>query len=327
MVRRRRRRIVGAVKIDRASGPVAALAAAAVAGLAYWLGVWTAAGQQVENRIVLDAYALRALTDEHPQVLPVSIPAAFGLAVLTLAIIGIARHRLADALVAVLTLLCSSGAAWFLKSALPRPRLSVLSVATGNSFPSGHVVLVMSFVLALLLVVPIRFRWLAAGVGAVAACLVVSGTLIAAWHRPSDAIGAAMVSLIFFLVAATVLAGEKKMVEEPETPIGVLPAVLGGLGCVVVAVGCTVAFQLPAQPSTSDGSPWLDLLLASAVTDLAIVAVVVLATRWSRFVARRSVDARDLDRAAASGQFDLQCCRYLPVAQQQDESAGQHLAQ
>lgn len=254
-------------------------AGVAVAGLAYWLGVWTVAGQRAEDRIVADAYALRAVTGWRPEVLPVDPSTAAGLAVLVLVAVGLARRRLAGAVVAIGLLVGAAGAGWVPKSLLPRPRLDRVGQATANSFPSGHVVLVMSIVLAVLLVTPAALRWLVAALGAIAASWVVSATLIAAWHRPSDAVGADAVCFALFVVATTIAHRRGWLGARESAPLGVAATVFGGFGCLVVAVIGTVTLQLPVAGARST-----ELLLASVGAESATVAVVVCAMLLLRSV-------------------------------------------
>lgn len=266
----------------RAAGSVTAgvvAAGVAVLALAYWLGVGTVAGQRAEDRIVADARAVQAVTGIRPEVLPLPLAVTMALAVLTLVVVGLVRRRSAATVVAVALLVGGAGAGALLKAVLPRPRLDLSSWATANSFPGGHVVLVMSIVLALLLVTPSALRWLVAGVGAVAASLVASATLIAAWHRPSDVVGAVALCVVLFVVATTIALRRGWLVAGTARPIGAAATVLGGVGCVVVAVGGTMLSQLPAS-----GSRATELLLACAGVDLVTVAGVVCAVLFLRSV-------------------------------------------
>lgn len=255
---------------------IAVVLAVAATGLTYWLGVWTMPGQQAENRIFVDARALLAATGAHPAVLPVSIRTAALLVVVIPAVAGLARGRIAATVAAVAVVLGGAGAAFLLKAALPRPELDPLTGGSGNSFPSGHVAMVMSFVLALLLVTPAALRWLAAGVGAIAVCLVVSGTMVAAWHRPSDAVGAVLISLVVFLLAVVLLIRRHKLVQVATAPIPGASLALGAGTGAVVAVGCPVV--LLSSATGVEGPQWMELLVACCVTDLVAVGGVAVAT-------------------------------------------------
>ncbi|HJP76850.1 MAG TPA: phosphatase PAP2 family protein [Pseudonocardiaceae bacterium] len=289
--------MVGFVDMDFAVRRALIVASAAVVatGLTYWLGVWTVAGQRAENRVFLDARELLAATGTHPAVLPVSISAAALLVVLIPAALGLARRRIAGTLAAVAIVLGGVGAASVLKAALPRPELDPITGGHGNSFPSGHVAMAMSFVLAVLLVTPAALRWLVAGVGAIAVCLVVSGTMIAAWHRPSDTIGAVLISLVLFLLAVAVLIGRGKLVGVRTRPIEKSSLALGAATGVVVAIGCAVVL-LSSAVGESTGARWVELLVACVLTNLLAVAAVVLATLLLRplgFTSPTTVSGKD----------------------------------
>ena len=63
------------------------------------------------------------------------------------------------------------------------------------TFPSGHSTVAMSLALALVLVVPARLRVPVGLAGIAYAVLVGAATLTGAWHRPSDVLGAYLVTL------------------------------------------------------------------------------------------------------------------------------------
>jgi membrane-associated phospholipid phosphatase len=71
-----------------------------------------------------------------------------------------------------------------------------------NSYPSGHATIATTFVLALLMVSPARWRsWLAAVAGAICS-IFTAGVLFAGWHRASDALGALAWSAVCMNLAA-----------------------------------------------------------------------------------------------------------------------------
>ena len=83
-----------------------------------------------------------------------------------------------------------------LKDALDRPHFEIPGVnSTVASFPSGHSTVAMSLALALVIAVPPRVR-VPVGIAGVAYAVVVgAATLTGAWHRPSDVLGAYLVTL------------------------------------------------------------------------------------------------------------------------------------
>jgi hypothetical protein len=82
---------------------------------------------------------------------------------------------------------------------------TALDVIGPNSFPSGHVCVVASLVLAALLVLPSAIRPLMAVPGAVWVTLVAVSTVLAGWHRVSDIVAALLVCLAWAALSAAVL--------------------------------------------------------------------------------------------------------------------------
>ena len=114
----------------------------------------------------------------------VGIPSV-GLAVVVLAGLALARGRGDRALTVVALVAGAQVVTQLLKAGLVRP-----DSAEGNSLPSGHVTLVASLGVALVLVVPRLLRPLA-GLAALAVTgLAGVATIVAGWHRPSDVVAA-----------------------------------------------------------------------------------------------------------------------------------------
>ena len=119
------------------------------------------------------------------------------LAVVAVAIIGFAaaRGRPAAGLAAGVVILGSNLSTQALKHlVLERPDLTGSAVKAFNTFPSGHATIAMSVTLALVLVAPARWRAVVAGAAVLGAAVVGMATVTAGWHRPSDAIGAWLVT-------------------------------------------------------------------------------------------------------------------------------------
>jgi membrane-associated phospholipid phosphatase len=94
----------------------------------------------------------------------------------------------------------------WLKGELGRPDLLPGSLPTPGSFPSGHVTVAMSLAMALVLVAPPSFRWVAAALGSAYAIGVGVAVILLDWHRPSDVLGAYLVTVAWTaLVAAALL--------------------------------------------------------------------------------------------------------------------------
>jgi hypothetical protein len=160
-------------------------------------------------------------------------------------------------------LLCSAAGSTVLKLAIPRPDLGVAGSTVHNSFPSGHVAAATGLVLAFLLVVPARARWWLAAPGAVVVSAVAAATMIADWHRFSDALGAVALASMMCCLAAAALALWPGARSVPAPRHGASRGPAGGLGwaALVAATGtvgvAAAAAALPLDP---------DLYVAVAAT-------------------------------------------------------------
>ena len=155
------------------------------------------------------------------------------------------------------------------KAMVERPELIQGSdVIAFNTLPSGHSTVAASLAAALVLVVPVRLRALAATLGALYAGGIAAGTLAAGWHRPSDAISAfAVVGFWTFGVGALLVA--LRGTGTPRVSVG-LPGLV--IGAVLV---CAVAFGVVTVSTTidsADGIETVRLGIAYVVALLAIVA-------------------------------------------------------
>lgn len=172
----------------RPGGRVAAvlavlLGAATVVG-SYVLGVLDPTGRALDDAALETATGV-GLRGEGLRVLELAGVPTVALAVLVLGGVALARGRGDRAAGVVALVLGAQLVTQLLKAGLVRP-----DSAEGNSLPSGHVTLVASLGVALVLVVPRALRPLAA-----LAALAVTGvagvaTMVAGWHRPSDVVAA-----------------------------------------------------------------------------------------------------------------------------------------
>ncbi|MDG4810560.1 phosphatase PAP2 family protein [Micromonospora sp. WMMD1120] len=175
--------------------------------------VRTAAGQWLDGVLLPPAERGGGYEQRTTLVGPAkTVLAAFGrptliAAVLALVVlVGALRRRLVAAVVGVGLVLGTVLVAGALKSALPRPDLQIESSTTHNSFPSGHVAAATALLLAFLLVLPgWARRWLAVP-GAAGVSVIAAATMIAGWHRFSDALGGVLLGVTVFCLAAAALA-------------------------------------------------------------------------------------------------------------------------
>lgn len=122
---------------------------------------------------------------------------------------------------------------------LTRPDLDV-GDRLSNALPSGHATVAASVSAVLLLVVPRRFRPLAAVVAVGYTVATGVSTLVGAWHRPSDVVAAVLVVAAWGGLA---LATRPTEVAGADHPAGT-HAVVVLLGLVAVATGVPAALAL-----------------------------------------------------------------------------------
>jgi membrane-associated phospholipid phosphatase len=179
--------------------------------VAYGVLIRTGWGQQFDN----DAYFGRDDVPRHYELLNQTVldlvtKTSIAFIVIILVGIGYLRRCVAVALIAVAAWGCAMVGAELFKRVLPRPDL-VQDPSTGtppgfldNTFPSGHTTVTTALGLALVLLVPARWRpWTALGAGILSATYA-EGVLFAGWHRPSDAIGGIAWSTACLSIAALI---------------------------------------------------------------------------------------------------------------------------
>lgn len=157
---------------------------------------------------------------------------SIALAVLVLVAVAVARERYAAATASAALVLGANVTTQAMKALVDRADHGFLTVA---SFPSGHATVVVSLVFAALLVAPDAARTTVSLVGAGAITVTAAATLVASWHRPSDIIGALLVSLVWgtaVLAAWSVVRGGMPGVAPARThrifaTTGVVLAVAG----------------------------------------------------------------------------------------------------
>lgn len=137
------------------------------------------------------------------------------LAVLGLVVVAVSRRRYEAAAAAVALVLGANLTTQLLKRAIEREDFGMLTVA---SFPSGHATVIVSVSLAALLVTPPAGRTLVSALATGAITVTAAATLVASWHRPSDVLGAILVSLVWgaALVALWTLAHGGRPHPPPE---------------------------------------------------------------------------------------------------------------
>lgn len=227
-----------------ASGYLLVLAAAQFAA---FVAVWrwfvrTERGQMLDTVALTGNTIGRDRIDELvSSVLDAMSIAALVTTTLVIGFIALIRGRVALAVVATLFIAGANATVQALKYMIDRPDFGVdpERAAAGNSLPSGHAAVAMSFAVALVLVLPPRARGPAAVFGAGYAALVGVATLSAGWHRPSDAVAATLVVGAWAAAAGALLVfierrdGQLAGGDAHGSVAGVLA--LGGLALLAVA--------------------------------------------------------------------------------------------
>ena len=160
----------------------------------YVLAVHTGIGQHLDNDALLGRSQnprVQRATDHLLHTIDVFSLALIGGAIV---LAGVARARLRLAVGAAALIVGATALSEGLKHTLARPELRPPDPLAIPSFPSGHTTVALSLSLALLLVVPVRWRGPTAVAGVLYGAAVGAATVTAAWHRPSDVIGAFLVT-------------------------------------------------------------------------------------------------------------------------------------
>ena len=220
----------------------------------YVLTVRTVPGRRVSDASLRGALSTQSTFSDSVHAV-LDVVSVGSLAVATAAVVVIAMLRLAGkaAVVAIGLLAAANASTWLLKNyVFQRPDLGLheAAPATLNSLPSGHATAAFSAAAALVLVVPVALRAVAAVVGASVGALVSVATMSAGWHRAGDALAAFCVVGFWSVVAAAVV-----LVRGDHTPAGdrwrppahTVRVALAGLGA---GTAITVLLALVTHDST-----------------------------------------------------------------------------
>lgn len=240
-------------------------------------------GQEWDDSALLEARLLpEAVWDTCDTLLRViRIPSILAVTAACLAI-ALVRQQVLTGIVVVVAMGAAVVSAEAIKFLTPRPDLAptftlMVDNAGANTFPSGHATIAAALCLGTILVAAPRWRSWLSTVGFVLIGVVGCSTVIAGWHRPSDAIGGIAFATVWMALAGLALAlvrGAKVETRPSRLPL-VVSAVLAALGAAVVVV---LARTLPG------GIP-----LAFPSAEIAIIAT-ALAAMTSFALCLREVD-------------------------------------
>lgn len=167
------------------------------------------------------------------------------------------------------------------KTVFDRPLL-VASRDTAVSYPSGHAVVVLAVAAAWLIVVPKSWaRWVAPVVG-VWMALATSAITVIGNHRPSEIVGAALLTIAVFTLSGVVAhLGLSDEATSSAARLTGASRVFGqrwmvpGLVVLVVMAGVVAAWGAPLWVTAIDGA-------VAAVASLLILRIVFFMRSWSR---------------------------------------------
>lgn len=166
-------------------------------------------------------------------------------ATVAIGFIALIRRQVLLAVLAVVLIIGSNVTTQLLKASVPRPEFGVdlARAAAGNSLPSGHATVAASVAVALVLVLPVGWRGVAAVLGAGYATLAGVATLAAGWHRPSDAVAAVLIVGVWAALVGLALTLWDRPTPVPargldrwcRLTLGVVGAVLLGVALLALA--------------------------------------------------------------------------------------------
>lgn len=168
--------------------------------LTYILAVLTYSGQLVENAALIGAKSITKDELEDARIdLNTITHVSLAVALILLVAIGRLRRSWPLTIAGPGILLGATVTTEVLKHfILPRPDLAdTYPHNWHNSFPSGHTTIAMASLVALLVVIPYRWRGLVMLFTMTWAVSIGAATLTARWHRLSDTIGGDLMALIF----------------------------------------------------------------------------------------------------------------------------------
>ena len=197
------------------------------------------------------------------------------LGVVAVLVAGIARRRwLLGVVVAVAVAGATLTAQVLKRMVINRPPTpGELARISANSFPSGHATICTALGLALLVILPRRWRRTATVLVALWVVWQSVGVLAAGWHRPSDALAGMSVAVAWMAAAVWVLARLGRVVRDDDDHLHVISERRLVVGALVVSLAALlVTAQLGGETIFSGGG--VAYLASCAVIIVAGVGVV-----------------------------------------------------
>ncbi len=259
----------------------ASILAALATGMLFALAVHTAVGQDLDDAAgggvsLADGTRAFVATQRLLDTISLSSLALFGLGIMGIAL---ARGRPWLAIGAGVVVLGSNLTTQVMKARLERPDLGDGGGGGEGAFPSGHSTVAMSLAMGLVLVAPPALRWTATLAGCAYATGVGVAVVALDWHRPSEVVGAYLVTVAWTAaVAAALVVGRENRGGARATVVvadryGAAVAVL--LGSVFAAVvGTTALRRIDVVSFVEDRRALAFAALATGIACVALGAVI-----------------------------------------------------
>jgi membrane-associated phospholipid phosphatase len=251
----------------RALPPLAAAAGCVLAAVLVWLAAYHVSPFEAIDQRTFDGFlglSRPATAKWAVQFSELANPGPFALFAVALVLIALARRRVRTAVAVAVILVGSNLSTQLLKPALAKPD-AFPGIGTA-SWPSGHATAAMALALCLVLVVPLRFRPVAAALGGLFVLAVASSVLILGHHQPSDILGG-------FLMAGawTGLAVAALRISAPEPDQALPPAATllpSGLTAAALALAATTLVLSHWQGALDYAATHTTFLAGAAVITL-----------------------------------------------------------
>ena len=243
----------------RARTSLAVALSAALGALLVWLGTYRVDLTSWFDRGVQAGFiGLRdtRIGDWAGSVVHLGDPVPFVVMSLALITVAVLRGRPRAALMAATILGGANVTTQVLKRLTEGPRAYDVATWSGGMgaelWPSGHTTGAMTLALCLVLVVPRRWRPVAAAVGGCFAVAVVYSLMVLGWHLPSDSVAALLVATTWtFLVLAVARLAERRwpapVRREPVLDPAMVLWPLAAVGALALMAIVAVAATRPDQ--------------------------------------------------------------------------------
>lgn len=218
-----------------------ALASGAVVIATHVLRIFTPSGQRWDDTAYLEARLIGPGVQQICEwVLGLLTVPTIALGLVALLLVSVVRHQILVGVAVVAAFVIAIVLAEVLAGVIVRPDLApTLTTLVGNdsanTFPSGHAAIATGLGLGFIMVSSRRWRgWVAVG-GLAFATAIAGATVVAGWHRPSDAVGGVALSTGWLALVGWLLARQRGTLVPP---IPARSAAAAGVAMVILALAC-----------------------------------------------------------------------------------------